>query len=162
MSTDHTYDVVAVREFTAPVEEVWRAWSDPGHVRQWWGPTGFTCVRADMDFRVGGTSSVGMRAPAEFGGQEMYNTWTYRRIERPELIEFDLRFTDGDGAQVDSPPGVPSAVRHVISLAAVDAGRTSMTITEYGYADEQARDLSKTGLDQCLDKMAELLNGTGG
>src|SRR5688500_6135633 len=99
-----------------------------------------------------------MRAPAAFGGQDLYNTWTYRRIERPELIEFDLRFTDSGGAEVGSPPGVPSGVRHVVTFAAVDENRTSMTINEYGYADEQARDLSKAGLDQCLEKMETLLH----
>lgn len=158
MSAD-TYDVVAAREFNASVEEVWRAWSDPGHVQRWWGPTGFTGIRADLDFRVGGTSLVGMRAPAEFGGQDLYNTWTYRRIEQPRLIEFDLRFTDGAGAEADAPPGVPSDVRHIITFAAVTGDRTSMTIIEYGYADEQARDISKAGLEQCLDKMETLLNG---
>lgn len=39
----------------------------------------------------------------------------------------------------------------------VAGGRTSMTVTEFGYADEQVRDQSKAGLEQCLDKMAALL-----
>lgn len=162
MPTDRTYDVVATREFAVPVEEVWRAWSDPGYVQQWWGPTGFTGIRADLDFRVGGTSLVGMRAPAEFGGQDFYNAWTYSRIERPHIIEFDLRFTDSDGGKVDSPPEVPSDVRHVITFAVVDDNVTSMTVTEYGYADKHARDMSKAGLDQCLDKMETLLHSRGG
>jgi hypothetical protein len=33
-------------------------------------------------------------------------------------------------------------------------GRTEVTVTEYGYATEQARDLSRAGMEQCLDKMA--------
>ena len=53
-----THDVVVTRRFDAPVERAWNAWSDPEDVRQWWGPTGFTCPRADMDFREGGTSLV--------------------------------------------------------------------------------------------------------
>ena len=93
-----TYDVVSTREFAAPVEAVWRAWSDPEFVRAWWGPHGFTSPQADLDFRVGGTSLVCMRAPAEYGGQDMYNTWTYRRIEPASLLEFDLAFTDATGA----------------------------------------------------------------
>ena len=32
-----------------------------------------------------------------------------------------------------------------------------MTVTEYGYTSDQARDLSKTGMEQCLDKMAAAL-----
>ena len=157
-----TYDVVSTREFAAPVEAVWRAWSDPEFVRAWWGPHGFTSPQADLDFRVGGTSLVCMRAPAEYGGQDMYNTWTYRRIEPASLLEFDLAFTDATGAPIDPPPGVPSAVRHVVTLTQVAEGRTSMTITEYGYQSEQVRDQSQGGLEQCLDKMAALLENDGG
>jgi uncharacterized protein YndB with AHSA1/START domain len=152
-----TYDVISIREFAVPVADVWRAWHDPEYVTQWWGPAGFTSPRADLDFRVGGTSLVCMRAPAEFGGQDMYNTWTYRRIEPTSLIEFDLAFTDATGAGVEPPPGVPPQVRHVVTFTPLPGGRTSMTVTEYGYAEEQVRDQSKAGLEQCLDKMAALL-----
>ncbi len=40
--------VVVTRVFDAPVELVWKAWSDPEYVRQWWGPTGFTCPLAKI------------------------------------------------------------------------------------------------------------------
>src|SRR5215207_5729970 len=61
-----TLDVVVVtRVLDAPVEEVWKAWSDPEYVMRWWGPTGFRSPSAEMDFRVGGASLVCMGAPAE-------------------------------------------------------------------------------------------------
>ena len=44
-------DVGVTRIFDAPVEQVWKAWSDPEYVMQWWGPTGFICCLAEMDFR---------------------------------------------------------------------------------------------------------------
>jgi len=112
---------------------------------------------ANLDFRIGGSSLVCMRAPAEFGGQDMYNSWTYRRIEPMNLIEFDNRFTDQTGASIPPPPGVPSLVPHLVTFASVAADRTSMTVIEFGYPDEQVRDQSKAGLEQCLDKMAALL-----
>lgn len=152
-----TYDVVSTRELAAPVAEVWRAWSDPGYVTQWWGPRGFTSPLADLDFRVGGTSLVCMRAPAEYGGQDLYNTWTYRRIEPARLIEFDLAFTDAVRSRIPSPPGVPPDVRHLVVFASLAPELTSLTIVEYGYAQEQVRDQSKAGLEQCLDKLATLL-----
>jgi uncharacterized protein YndB with AHSA1/START domain len=153
-----TFDVVSAREFAAPATQVWRAWSDPEYVTQWWGPAGFTSPSANLDFRIGGTSLVCMRAPAEFGGQDMYNTWTYRRIEPMNLIEFDFRFTDPTGASIPPPPGVPSeVVRHLVTFTSVAADRTSMTVIEFGYPDEQVRDQSKAGLEQCLEKMAALL-----
>ncbi|MGH7454119.1 MAG: SRPBCC family protein [bacterium] len=155
-------DVVVTRTFNAPVEQVWKAWSDPEHVMQWWGPTGFTCPLAEMDFREGGKSLVCMRAPQEFGGQDMYNTWTYRKIVPMERIEFIQNFADKDGNKVDPakmgiPPGVPHEVRHVITFKAAGDNRTEMTVTEYGYTSDQAHDISKAGMEQCLDKMAASL-----
>jgi uncharacterized protein YndB with AHSA1/START domain len=154
-------NVFVTRGFDAPVSEVWKAWSDPAYVMQWWGPTGFTCPLAEMDFREGGTSLVCMRAPQEFGGQNMYNTWTYQKIVPLESIEFINHFTDQnrtklDPADIGIPPGVPKEVRHVITFKELDTSRTEMTVTEYGYTSAQAHDISKAGLEQCLDKMAAI------
>lgn len=156
MTVTGSRDVVAKRVLDAPPEEVWKAWSEPEYLMRWWGPTGFTSPSADVDFREGGTSLVCMRAPAEFGGMDLYNTWTYRRIVPHERIEFDFGFTDGDRVPVDPPPGVPDVVRHVITFAPVDGGRTELTVTEHGYATDEAHDMSKAGLEQCLDKMAAI------
>jgi uncharacterized protein YndB with AHSA1/START domain len=156
--TPDTVDVVSTREFAAPAAQVWRAWSDADYLTQWWGPTGFTSPSAKLDFRVGGTSLICMRAPAEFGGQDIYTAWTYRRIEPTDLIEYDVRFVDGAGASVPPPPGVPDKVPHRVAFTPVAVDRTSVTITEFGYPSEQVRDQSKAGLEQCLDKMTALFS----
>jgi uncharacterized protein YndB with AHSA1/START domain len=116
-----------------------------------------------MDFREGGTSLVCMRAPQEYGGQELYNTWTYRRIDLNRQIKFTNHFTDQDRrkldpAQMGLPPGVPKEVPHVITFKELNPNRTEMTVTEHGYTSEQARDISKMGMEQCLDKLAVLVS----
>jgi uncharacterized protein YndB with AHSA1/START domain len=90
----------------------------------------------------------------------MYNTWTYTKIFPMERIEFTLNFADKEGNKLDPatlglPTGVPQDVRHVITFKSVGGNKTEMTVTEYGYTSEQAHDLSKAGLEECLDKMAE-------
>jgi uncharacterized protein YndB with AHSA1/START domain len=154
-----TYNVVSTRVFDAPIEKVWKAWSESEQVKQWWGPTGFTCPVANMDFRVGGRTLVGMRAPAEYGGMDMFNTWTYTKIEPYERLEFTNNFSDKDGnkikpAEIGLEAGIPDDVPHVITFKTVEGNKTEMTVTEYGYTEQQAHDLSKGGLEQCLDKMA--------
>jgi len=156
-----TFDVVVTRVFDATVEEVWKAWSEPEYVRSWWGPTGFTSPGAEMDFRVGGASVVCMRAPEEYGGQDMYHTWSYTRIDPLERIEFVSNFADKDGthlypAAMGMPTGVPQDVPHVVTFEAAGEGGTEMSVTEYGYTSEEARDLSKAGMEQCLEKMAAM------
>ena len=46
---DKKHDLVLSRIFDAPIEEVWKAWSDPNYVMQWWGPKGFTSPLARME-----------------------------------------------------------------------------------------------------------------
>jgi uncharacterized protein YndB with AHSA1/START domain len=166
MSNERAQDLQVVRVFDAPLARVWQAWVEAEDVRQWWGPEGFTCTLAEMGFRESGTSLVCMQAPPEFGGQKMYNTWTYTRIAPLERFEYTLRFTDKDGVELDPasigmPPGIPGEVRNVNAFRALDGGRTELTVTEYGYTSPEVVEISRMGLEQCLDKMAVVL-GKGG
>jgi uncharacterized protein YndB with AHSA1/START domain len=152
-------NLVFTRVFDAPVEQAWKAWTDPEHVRRWWGPYGFTCPVAKIDFREGGTSLVCMRAPKEFGGQDMYNIWTYTKILPMQEIEYLLHFADKDGNRGDPvtmglPPDMPQEVRNVVTFKAVGENKTEMTVTEYDWAVGQMMEMSKMGMEQCLDKMA--------
>jgi uncharacterized protein YndB with AHSA1/START domain len=106
-------------------------------------------------------SNVSPEEPLRDGGQDMYHTWTYTRIDPHERIEFVSNFADKEGTHLDLramgvPPGVPYDVLHVVSFEAADGGRTKMTVTEYGYTTERARDLSKAGMEHCLDKIAAI------
>lgn len=153
-----TFDVVVTRIFDAPVDRLWRAWIDPADVRQWWGPHGFTCPLAEMDVRVGGRSLVCMRAPQEYGGQDMYGTWTYSKIVPNERMEYTFNFSDAAGnrltpVEAGISPDVPADGRHVVTFKDIGGGRTELTVIEHGYASREARDMSQAGLEQCLDKM---------
>ena len=48
-------DFVISRVFDAPRELVWKCFTDPEHMKQWWGPKGFTVIASKMDLRPGGT-----------------------------------------------------------------------------------------------------------
>jgi uncharacterized protein YndB with AHSA1/START domain len=159
-----THDVIVVRTLDAAREEVWRAWSDPDQVVQWWGPQGFTSPMCRMDFRVGGTTLVSMRSA---DGVELFNTWTYRSIEPMERIEFVNRFSDADGDPVEPadlglPRVIPAEVRHEVTLRAIDDRTTELTVHEFGYPNEQIVEVSKAGMEQCIDKMAASLSKRSG
>jgi uncharacterized protein YndB with AHSA1/START domain len=87
--------------------------------------------------------------------------WTYTRIDPQKRIEFLSNFANEEGTHLDPgtmglPPGVPHDVPHVIVFKAEGDKGTKMTVTEHGYTTEQARDLSRAGMEQCLDKMAAM------
>jgi uncharacterized protein YndB with AHSA1/START domain len=151
-------DLVFTRLFDAPVEQVWKAWTDPELVKRWWGPNHFTCPLAQMDVREGGKSLVCMRAPKEFGGQDMYSTWTYTKIVPLREIEYLHHFADKDGKRVDPatqglPPDMPEEVRNLVTFKAA-GDKTELTVTEFDWPVGQMMEMSKLGMEQCLDKMA--------
>ncbi len=163
MSTEPTKrDLVVTRVFDASVKQVWNAWSDPELVKRWWGPHGFTCPVANMDFRKGGTSLVCMRAPKEFlGGQDMYNTWSYQEILPMTRILYVLRFADKDGNPIEPatqglPREMPKEVRHEVRFKELPNNRTEITVTEYDWDVGPMMEISRNGMEQCLDKMAAI------
>ena len=156
----NTRNLVVTRVFAAPVDLVWKAWTEPEYVMRWWGPDYFTSPSAKMDFREGGTSLVCMRAPEDFGGQDMYSTWVYQKIVPMERIEFIQNLADKDGNQIDPaqigmPPEFPRDMRTVVTFKDLGNGKTEMTVTEYNMptADTELGKNAELGLNQSLDKM---------
>jgi uncharacterized protein YndB with AHSA1/START domain len=149
-------DLVVTRLFNAPLSLVWKAWSDPECVMQWWGPEGFTSPLAQIDFREGATSLVCMSSP-EYG--DLYSIWRYEKIVPMQRIEYIHNLADKDGQKVDPveigmPPDFPQDQLHTVTFKDVGNGQTEMTVTEYGWTVGHMMEMSKLGLNQCLDKMA--------
>jgi uncharacterized protein YndB with AHSA1/START domain len=152
-------NVELTRDFAVPVERIWDAWTASEQVQRWWGPQGFTAPVANMDVREGGTSLVCMRSP---DGHDLYNTWTYTRVEQPRRLEFVLRFADERGDAIDPssiglPADIPREVRHVLVFEPTGDGASRLSVTEYGYGTAETAQMSKMGLEQCLDKMEAAL-----
>jgi uncharacterized protein YndB with AHSA1/START domain len=58
-----TPTIEITRVFDAPLALVWQMWTDPVHVKEWWGPHGFTTPLYEADLRTGGTMRYQMRGP---------------------------------------------------------------------------------------------------
>ncbi len=76
-------EIVITRLFDAPRELVFKAWTTPAHVAQWWGPRGFTTTIQEMDVRPGGTWRLVMRGP---DGTDFKNRIVFVEVERPGLL----------------------------------------------------------------------------
>jgi len=160
--TEMTKEMSLTRVFDAPVSEVWKYWTEAEKIMKWWGPKGFTSPVAKMDVREGSSSFVCMRPPPEYGGQDMCNTWEYKKIVPEKEIEFVMTFANMYGKKIDPatlglPAGMPKEVRHVITFRDV-GGKTEITVKEFGYTTEQVVEISRAGLGQCFDKMSESLS----
>lgn len=152
-------NIVVKRIVDAPLELVWKAWTDPEHVKRWWGPKDYTSPAAKIDFRVGGRYVFAMRAPAEQGGQDSYTAGVYKKIVPMELLEFTQGLSDQDGnpidpAQIGMPPDFPKEIRTTIVFKD-KRGMTELTITEHGWPPSQMMVYSLAGMHQSIDKLAD-------
>jgi len=56
-------ELIAERLFDAPRELVFKAWTVPAIITNWWGPRGFSTTTHEMDFRAGGVWRFTMHGP---------------------------------------------------------------------------------------------------
>lgn len=58
-------EILTVREFDAPRERVFEAFTDPARLARWWGPKGFTNTFQEFDLRPGGRGASSCTAQTE-------------------------------------------------------------------------------------------------
>jgi uncharacterized protein YndB with AHSA1/START domain len=100
------------REFAAPPVVVFRAFSEPEALRQWYGPDGFTITVIAMDFRVDGLFRFTMHAP---NGTDFPNRIQYLEIVPGERLAYR------HGVDVDDDP---NAFEVVNIFTAIGGNRT--------------------------------------
>lgn len=76
-------EIVSTRIVNAPQELVYRAWTAPEHLKNWWGPAGFTNTFNEFDLRVGGKWSFIMHGPDK---GDYPNECEFIKIEAPSFI----------------------------------------------------------------------------
>jgi len=86
MKTTPECEIVTTRIIKAPRKLVYKAWTDPEHLKNWWGPKGFTNTFNTFDLRVGGQWSFIMHGP-DMGNYT--NECTFIAIREPELLVWD-------------------------------------------------------------------------
>ena len=154
-------DLVVTRVFDAPVEEVWRYFTEPERFSRWWGPVGFGVSKAEMDVRVGGKYVWCMSNPPEYQGSNPCNTGTFVEVVPHRLLRYTVNWSDDQGKALTAAEAgmkdVPDQFRNSITFEALPDGRTIMTWTEHDWPVNQMMALSYVGLSQSLDKMERAL-----
>jgi uncharacterized protein YndB with AHSA1/START domain len=141
--------VTITRVVDAPRELVFRLWTDPEHMAQWWGPHGFTNPVCELDARVGGAIRIDMRAP---DGTIYPMTGTFREIMPPRRLVFEAVAEDHDG----------NALLRSLTVVtfADEGGRTRLTVHADAVGLSPLAPQMLAGMDagwtQSLERLAEL------
>ncbi len=89
------------REFNAPIDKVWKAWTDPEILEKWWGPKPWTAKTKSMDFTIGGTWLYAMVGPE---GQKHWSKVKFTAIENGLRFAADSAFSDENGTVAPGSP----------------------------------------------------------
>ncbi len=151
-------DLIVTRIFDAPLELVWKAWTEPERVMAWWGPRYYTSPFCKIDLRVGGKYIFSMQAPEDQGGQTSYTSGVYQRIVPMQLLEYTTGLSDKDGNRIDPgqigmPPDFPKELHTVVTFKA-KGDMTEVTITEDGWTPSQMFVYAFAGTQQEMDKLS--------
>jgi len=158
-TVNETERMTITRVFDAPRELVWKAWTDPQYVMQWWGPKGFTASVCKMDFRVGGTFLICTRTP---DGQEFWHGGEYHEIVPHEKIISSMYFSDSEGNKVEPAQlGIEheaiEGAHDVILFEDLGNGRTKLTFIGNEPMESAKNSGQLEGMNQVLDKVAAVV-----
>jgi uncharacterized protein YndB with AHSA1/START domain len=153
--------LVITRVFDAPRALVWKAWTDPKYVMQWWGPKGFTAPSCEMDFRVGGKFLWCMRTP---DGQEGWNGGEYYEIVPHEKIVYSMYFCDSKGKKVEPEEyGIEHEAvddaHDVVIFEDFGNGQTKLTFIGNDTLENAKNSGQLEGWNEILEKVAAVVAG---
>jgi len=83
-------ELVLTRVINASPEKVYRAWTDPKIITQWFTPPPWKTIHAETDVRPGGANYIVMRGP---DGTEMPNRGVYLEVVENEKLVFTDAYT---------------------------------------------------------------------
>ena len=147
--------VVIERHFDAPVDLVWKMWTDAEHFKAWYGPAGATIPSATIDVRVGGSRLICMEVTTPGGPRQMWFGGEHREVIENELLVYTESMTDEHGniaspAETGMPADHPATTEVRVQLEDVNGG-TKMVMTHIGVPADSP---GAAGWNMAFDKLA--------
>jgi uncharacterized protein YndB with AHSA1/START domain len=144
-------ELVLTRIIDAPREKVFKAWTDPELLKQWFAPTPWTTPAAQTDVRPGGSSLIVMRSP---DGNDFPNSGVYLEVVKNERLVFTDAYT-----KAWEPSEKPFMT--VILTFEDEGGKTKYTarVRHWTVADRETHEKMgfHQGWGQCADQLAALV-----
>lgn len=155
MSTKTTPKFVISRSFSAPLDRVWKAWTEPEQMAQWWGPKGFDADVKTLDLKSGGMFHYRLLSPQ---GQEMWGRMIFREVVPKQRLVFINSFSDPAGGLTRHPmaPDWPLQMHTTITFDEVD-GKTTVTVEWVPY---EASESESEAFDKGRESMQAGWSGT--
>jgi len=136
-----TMTMTITTAFDAPVDQVWRVWSDPRLLERWWGPPTYPATVVEHDLSPGGTIRYYMTGPE---GDRHGGWWRVISVDPPHALEFEDGFSDESGRPNADMPTVINRVQ----LSNSPNGGTQMSILAKFPSPEAMEQMMTMGMDE--------------
>jgi uncharacterized protein YndB with AHSA1/START domain len=148
-------EFVISRKFDAPLDLMFRVWTEREHLEHWWGPKGVEIFSCTNDYRPGGKMIYGMRLP---DGAEWWGRWVYREISAPHKLVFISSFSDQRGGLTRHPgaPEWPIEFLATITFAAQEGG----TLVTVHFSPYEATELERATFESGRASLQDGWSGT--
>lgn len=127
-------DLILTRDFDATPDKLFRAWTEPALITQWFTPAPWTTSHAESDLRPGGASTVVMHGP---DGAEFTHRGVYLEVVPNQRLVFTNAYTAGW-----EPSGETPRMTFILAFDDLGGGRTRYTarIKHWSVADREAHE----------------------
>jgi uncharacterized protein YndB with AHSA1/START domain len=147
-----THELVLTRVLDASRHALYRCWTEPQLLKQWFAPAPLTTPIAELDVRVGGAARIVMRLP---DGTEITTLGTYLALEPASKLVFTDAYTGDWQPKTDGPPFMTAIITFE-----EEEGRTRYTARVRHWTAEDLKRHEQMGFHrgwgQCADQLAEL------
>jgi uncharacterized protein YndB with AHSA1/START domain len=146
METNKTFKLETSKDFSVPANKLYKAWTEPEQLKQWWKPIGNQLKEVDNDIRDGGRVAYQfvedtLRVSGEYlevkEGQNLVYTWNWEfpnDAVKNGAFKLNVRFEDkGNGSK--------------------------LSVTQENFQDEEALQPHKEGWDKALNDLQNYLEG---
>ena len=144
-------ELVLTRLIDASPDKVYRAWTDPALLRQWFAPLPYTTPVAELDVRPGGATLIVMRSP---DGTELPNPGVYLEVVPNRKLVITDAYTEA------WQPSQKPFMTVIVTFDAEGGGtRYTARVRHWTVADREMHEKMgfHQGWGQCADQMTALI-----
>lgn len=139
------------KEFSAPVDELVKAWTEPDQLKQWWKPAGAELKNVDNDVKEGG--KIRYEFESDGGETSLIITGEYKEVKENEKLTYTWNWEVPNSDAVND-----SDYMLHIGFDSLEDDKSKISVKQENFKDQEAIQPHREGWDKALNDLASYLD----